>query len=824
MVILLPFGMELAKNQQIFRSRATEEAISIGEGNCIEVRNGKKVLICNDVPLKLISPLAPPYGFGVRRSPSPTSRVTPKPSPSSSTLPTACNSSVKTSDGKSIVNVKSFNNDIQLAIDCFKDLSGGAVYIPAGTYTITKKVSVYSNMTVFGDGIDRTIITTSSTTEGGMSNDSSKGQANIVIRDMTLKGPGNKGGNCCYGLKLENLSNGYVVSVAADNWGMDGIYLGYKLKDGTLKGANGIRISSCRTSYNDRNGISLTHGNNNVIDNCRVEFNSADPVKRASAIDLEPDSGAETSNNFIYENIVNGNKGNGIGLGPNPNEPPPLGKLSNNVVCFNTTSDNDFAGIANYQGTIYFNNKGNDPQPKNNGNESNCQYPTNLKDLPVVPSKPVVYSKPVFNNLLLSAINFLNSLVKEALAGCSQDEDCGSGMYCDKHNSTDGSGSCKPDGKIAGSDKKKDSGSKSGGGNKNKATSTPTSQPTAIPTASASATPTRSPSPSPIPIPLYTDIFKVSELESTLRDGEENDYDDEPMLFNYDLQNTNPGFKTIWVEFVDSENRRVRRSITIELVAPDPEVDEVSCKLDIAGNNVVFDASGENFGTIENAQALVGSDDLQILEWTDTQISAILGNPTISGANTQQYNLKLIRGDGQESANIPCKIGLSQVSLGTEIFCREKGNKEEGNISVIFVSDTGEKAQEVVTIDKEGTIKDPKTKLETGKNYLMSIKPSNGLRRNANFTASSGTSVVKANEEDKLILPIGDIFPQNGGDGAINSADKIELGRQWIFKGENLSGDFNRDGVVNSIDWACMRRDFGKTDDPLPDKAPVTEE
>ncbi|MBI2334933.1 hypothetical protein HYU96_04000, partial [Candidatus Daviesbacteria bacterium] len=62
--------------------------------------------------------------------------------------------------------------------------------------------------------------------------------------------------------------------------------------------------------------------------------------------------------------------------------------------------------------------------------------------------------------------------------------------------------------------------------------------------------------------------------------------------------------------------------------------------------------------------------------------------------------------------------------------------------------------------------------------------------------------------------------PVDAGDGKINSLDKAELNRQWIAgqSASGRSGDFNRDGRVNSIDWACMRFDFGQEDasEPAP--------
>ncbi len=87
------------------------------------------------------------------------------------------------------------------------------------------------------------------------------------------------------------------------------------------------------------------------------------------------------------------------------------------------------------------------------------------------------------------------------------------------------------------------------------------------------------------------------------------------------------------------------------------------------------------------------------------------------------------------------------------------------------------------------------------------------MRRNADFVAAGSTSVI-----NNLALPVGDIFPLDGGDGVINAIDKSELNREWgvVSTGTAKPGDFNLDGKVNSIDWACMRFDFGKVDDLQP--------
>src|SRR5438309_195989 len=47
---------------------------------------------------------------------------------------------------------------IQATINAARDAGGGAVYLPAAVYLLTAKIRVHSNVTVYGDGIEQTIL------------------------------------------------------------------------------------------------------------------------------------------------------------------------------------------------------------------------------------------------------------------------------------------------------------------------------------------------------------------------------------------------------------------------------------------------------------------------------------------------------------------------------------------------------------------------------------------------------------------------------------------------------------------------------------------
>src|SRR4051794_1745798 len=80
---------------------------------------------------------------------------------------------------------------IQEAIDAARAAGGGAVYLPGAVYLLSAKVRVHSNVTLFGDGMGKTVLrwATESPRDHMMSNGSqTSGNTNIEIRDLALDG------------------------------------------------------------------------------------------------------------------------------------------------------------------------------------------------------------------------------------------------------------------------------------------------------------------------------------------------------------------------------------------------------------------------------------------------------------------------------------------------------------------------------------------------------------------------------------------------------------------------------------------------------------
>lgn len=273
------------------------------------------------------------------------------------------------------------------------------------------------------------------------------------------------------------------------------------------------------------------------------------------------------------------------------------------------------------------------------------------------------------------------------------------------------------------------------------------------------------------------------------------------------FKNVSPGTKTIYVRFYDASGNKVsEKSANIELLGADPVM--ASCSLDSSGTSVTFEIKGTGFGN-DKGTVKHKSNNLNIDDWQDNTVKAVLNNPPTGSS----FLLEIAKPNGQKVQGY-CSA-VSQLSLGAKTFCRapSKHDQSDVDISVIEATSTAVLRKEKVKITKEGLVEGLTIKLEANKKYKIGIKAPKTLRRVVEATAAGGTLSIP-----NFVLPVGDIFPIENGDGKINSLDKAELNRQWVvgIDAANRSGDFNQDSRVNSIDWACMRFDFNKDGDPEP--------
>lgn len=288
---------------------------------------------------------------------------------------------------------------------------------------------------------------------------------------------------------------------------------------------------------------------------------------------------------------------------------------------------------------------------------------------------------------------------------------------------------------------------------------------------------------------------------------------------DYTIEDTTPGVKTIFVQFKDSTGHISTTAecpgcqAQIKLLGDGPKI--TSCFLTFEGSNAIATLKGENFGS-DKGKVKSGDKDMQVRDWKDKSVQVVWQNAPAGEAlpvvltNTDEQN-----GEGQCSA-------ISQLSVGAKFFCGGPPPATVGDVGLVMAGafEGGKLLKQTVSIDTKGTIVGLSQKLEEGKNYKLSLKAPRSLRKTVAFTAGGGTTNVS-----NFGLPLGDIFPKDGGDGTINALDKAELNRQWLIAGNaaGRSADFNGDGRVNSIDWACMRHDFGRSSDsePVPGGPPA---
>jgi len=328
-------------------------------------------------------------------------------------------------------------------------------------------------------------------------------------------------------------------------------------------------------------------------------------------------------------------------------------------------------------------------------------------------------------------------------------------------------------------------------------------------------------------VPLEGFTYKIAETEAGLEGAEEKPYDGTQESFNatYVLQDQNPGLKQFWVEFHKLETgEKVRDFINVGLLSEDPELVGVNCSTSLGASNLVVDVYGRNLGTnTQGATITANGNQLVKTNWENEFIKATWASPNPAAVNGSQYEIEVTLADGRKLPKVNCGVGISMVSLGTRLFCRGDGSYALKGVKVLLIDEEGNKIEEMVDISHQGMINGIKTKFSEGKNYIISIKAANVVRRNITFKAQVGTTVVATENGQAVVLPLGDIAPRPDGDGAINGIDQSLLKGQWRVIGDAtqpLTGDFNVDKRVNSFDWACMRHDWNARDDEIPARAP----
>lgn len=333
------------------------------------------------------------------------------------------------------------------------------------------------------------------------------------------------------------------------------------------------------------------------------------------------------------------------------------------------------------------------------------------------------------------------------------------------------------------------------------------------------ATPSVPPSVPPSTPPIATVAYRIAESPADLNSAAWQTYTAAGMTIDYDFQT--PGDKFIFVQFKDSAGNVTNSTNCpkcqnqIRVLGENPAI--ASCSLSFDKNKTFINLTGKNFGSVKG-KAKSEETELEIKQWKNENV-VLVWTDAPSG---QSLPVTLTNTDGQVAEG-SCSA-ISQLSVGAKVFCRQPSQHKTDNVDMVLVGafEGGKKTSQKVSIDKDGVIQGLNQKLEAGKAYRISLKAPKSLRRTSKpFIAQEGTTTVP-----DFVLPVGDIFPADGGDGKINTADYSTLIRQWNIA-DNASGrsaDFNQDGRVNAVDYACMRVSMPAAvsgNDPEPEPGPV---
>lgn len=230
---------------------------------------------------------------------------------------------------------------IQAAVDALPP-DGGTVMVPAGSYTLPKKIRLPSHVELRGEGMGATILTLADAANDHLisNRDLRQGNTDIAIRDLGLRGNAENQSDWSFGVRFENVTDSVIERVEADDFSTDGFYLGYNSGNGTRH----VRVSDCRAIGNHRYGIAIKLGTDNTIERCTFEGNGF--VDEGSGIKLGPDQQLDASSNRIAGNRVVGNY-EGIVLFAAVGYDSHVG---NNLVCDNDVENNQQHGIQDFRG------------------------------------------------------------------------------------------------------------------------------------------------------------------------------------------------------------------------------------------------------------------------------------------------------------------------------------------------------------------------------------------------------------------------------------------------------------------------------------------
>jgi len=150
------------------------------------------------------------------------------------------------------------------------------------------------------------------------------------MRKKDYQSPPYKKGEWRMGLRIQGSRNVTVSGLRIESSGGDGFYIG---SSGKNRWAENITLRDCIAYDNHRQGLSITSGQNILVENCI--FSNTSGTAPEAGIDLEPDSPDERLANCIIRNcVLEGNSGHGalVYLKPLTRESHPVSVRFENCV------------------------------------------------------------------------------------------------------------------------------------------------------------------------------------------------------------------------------------------------------------------------------------------------------------------------------------------------------------------------------------------------------------------------------------------------------------------------------------------------------------
>lgn len=273
-----------------------------------------------------------------------------------------------------------------------------------------------------------------------------------------------------------------------------------------------------------------------------------------------------------------------------------------------------------------------------------------------------------------------------------------------------------------------------------------------------------------------------------------------------------------------------------------PAISSISCTYAPDGTGTLVSIYGSNLGghTQQGAgNVTANGEQSTILSWlspTPTQtISQAPAetpdrNPWIQAKVADKLKgnipvtLALDDGTTVSNANTHCSIDTTTISFVARPMCRSTDFSED-NVDVKIFDNTLKDYpngvpnvvkpvdEEKISLDQTGSPTNYTPNLVVGTNYSLLITAPGSLTKRLDFQPSEGTNFIP-DSNTPIALAQGDIAPIGFLDGKINSLDIDELFREWSTTSDvTRFGDFNGDSRVNSLDYECMRENYGKESD-----------